>query len=499
MIVLAGVPMDSSYTNTRSFGSLAEQTAYFLSKTKYATDTATPCKTPWVFRVPWEADLLYDCNYVMYQNTTYGTKWFYGFITNIKFINPNCTELIIQLDVMQTWYFDYTLKSCFVEREHTLTDNIGEHLIAEPYGCGELVSETPSSPSFMSGQRAIILYAEDGGQGEGTIGGLFTGLSIMSAPLDSSGTGAVLDMLQTLEGEGKANNVVATYIMPDAFYTTGSSPVTRPFTVLKAQSTLGSYVPRNKKLLSYPYNRLSVYNGEGQTHDYRYEYFSGASCIFQLACAMGTSPEVVCIPVDYNSQSRAYDDMMTLSGWPQFSWVCDTYRTWLAINGNKLSTELLGKVVGDSTSYNILGGLSAGISKLSKGAGIPSGVTDDLSNRINETRNAIMQPNQGRGSAANNTMVAINAKNFYFEQVHTREDYAKVIDGIFDVYGYEVDTVKVPNVTGRPCWNYVKTGRCNAVGSVPFDDLTIINHIYNKGITFWHNDNVGDYSQNNSI
>lgn len=495
--ILSNVPLDNSYTNTLSFGSAAAQQAYFASKAKYAVGGMTPIKMESVIRVPFVADNLYDCNYIMFQNTNFGSKWFYAFITGIEYVNPNTSYITYELDVMQTWYFDYQLNQCFVEREHTNTDEIGEHLIAEPYGEGELVSEAPQSPDYMANQRAIVLYAGDDETGEGTIGGLFTGLTIMSAPLSAAGGGAILDLLQSLQNEGKANNVVATYIMPDAFYTTGATAESKTYAVPKQQISLGNYTPRNKKLLSYPYNKMMVYNTEGQQHDYRYEYFSGGVCTFRLSCAMGVSPEVICVPISYNNQNRAYDEMITLSGWPQFSWSCDTYRTWLAINGNKISNELWGKAVSNDASYNVLDTFSA------LGQTVGNLINDrtfaNIGSNAHTARQALMQPNQGRGSAASNTMVAIQAKNFYFQQVHTREDYAAVLDGLFDVFGYEVDTVKTPNIIGRPCWNYVKTRNCAATGKIPFNDLAKIKSIFNNGITFWHGDYVGDYSRNNAV
>lgn len=529
--VLSGVPLDNSYTNTLSFGDAGSQHSYFASKAKFAVATATPVRMQNRVRIPWEADSIYDCNYIMFQNTNFGAKWFYAFITEINYINPNCTEIGYELDVMQTWYFDYKLNTCFVEREHTLTDNVGEHLIAEPWGEGEQVSELAHIDPNLTAMRAVLLYAPDapapGGNGnndsedtdpfsesravgEGIIGGLFTALTIMSTPLSGAGSGAMLDLLHTLESEGKANNVVATYIMPNEFYTTGTDAVQNNFTTDKNQSTLGSYTPRNKKLLSYPYNFLRVDNSQGQSHDYRYEYFSGSSCSFLISCAMGTSPEVVCAPRNYNSQLVDYAEVITLSGYPQFSWACDTYRNWLAINGNKISDELWGMAASNDANYNLISGTSSLVSTLGSLAGATggprklagdaiSGIADSVNNNISTARQHLMQPNQGRGSSASATMVGIRAKNFYFAQVHVREDYAKVLDGIFDIYGYQVDALKVPNTSGRPSWNYVKTRTCNATGSIPFNDLSRIKAIYNKGITFWHGDYVGDYSRNNSV
>ena len=44
--------------------------------------------------------------------------------------------ITVQLDVMQTWYFDYTMRKCFVVREHTNDDTIGNNLIEENLATG---------------------------------------------------------------------------------------------------------------------------------------------------------------------------------------------------------------------------------------------------------------------------------------------------------------------------------------------------------------------------
>lgn len=53
----------------------------------------------------------------MYQNTHYSNKWFYAFILGMEYINDNTTRIQIATDVFQTWQFDVTYKSSFVERE----------------------------------------------------------------------------------------------------------------------------------------------------------------------------------------------------------------------------------------------------------------------------------------------------------------------------------------------------------------------------------------------
>ena len=69
------------------------------------------------------------------------------------------------------------------------------------------------------------------------------------------------------------------------------------------------------------------------------------------------------------------------------------------------------------------------------------------------------------------------------------------------MYGYKVTEIKIPNITGRQNWNYVKTN--NAIvesSSVPEIYLDEFKEMLNNGMTFWHNPQTFlDYSQSNPI
>jgi hypothetical protein len=89
---------------------------------------------------------------------------------------------------------------------------------------------------------------------------------------------------------------------------------------------------------------------------------------------------------------------------------------------------------------------------------------------------------------------------FYVEHKTIKSRYAKQIDDFFTMFGYKVNELKVPNITGRPYWNFVQTIDCNIDGSIPADDLDVIKNMFNKGVTFWHNGaNMGNYSLDNTI
>ena len=129
--LLTGVPIDSSYNHTVWFDSTAEQKAFFDGHVK--SDVVTSSGQTFTFsltgltnqrvernyisvNIPYA--LLLDINYVMFQNTMYdATKWFYGFVTNIEYVNTITTNVYYEIDLIQTFLFDFRLQNVRVDRE----------------------------------------------------------------------------------------------------------------------------------------------------------------------------------------------------------------------------------------------------------------------------------------------------------------------------------------------------------------------------------------------
>lgn len=139
--ILHNVPLDNTYRNTLYFESVSKQFGYFGSKTKYTLNNQSYQRVNRNrIRIEKTAEDLYDCNYIMFQNKAFGDKWFYAFITRpAEFVNTLVSEIEYEIDVLQTWSFDYTLKPCFVEREHSETDNAGDNTVPENLELGEYV------------------------------------------------------------------------------------------------------------------------------------------------------------------------------------------------------------------------------------------------------------------------------------------------------------------------------------------------------------------------
>lgn len=157
--ILKDCPLDTTYDHTVFFKAKAEQTTYFSSLTKYTLNNQTYQRVNKnTMRVQYKADDLYDCNYIMFQNTNFGNKWFYAFIKSVEYVNNITCQVEYEIDVMQTWFFDYTLGQCFVEREHSATDVAGDNTVPENLELGDYVSEDFDASGVL-GEKSIVVAA----------------------------------------------------------------------------------------------------------------------------------------------------------------------------------------------------------------------------------------------------------------------------------------------------------------------------------------------------
>lgn len=113
-----GVPFSNNYIDVLKFNNVAEQNSYFASLEHLKIEKMSYQRTNNSIRVPFEKDRILNYNYLSFKNKNYTDKVFYGFITSINYINPNCSEIIFEIDVFQTWQFQINYRKCYVNREH---------------------------------------------------------------------------------------------------------------------------------------------------------------------------------------------------------------------------------------------------------------------------------------------------------------------------------------------------------------------------------------------
>lgn len=159
--VMENIPITPSYNDTLYFASYSDQNTYFTSNVKYTFSNQMYQRVNKnTCRVEKNAENLYGCNYMRFKNYAYGNKWFYAFITQVEYINDNVSEITYEIDELQTWFFDMVLGECYVEREHSTSDNVGEHLLPEPVDIGDGICQD-ITPAGFSDLSIVLSFALD--------------------------------------------------------------------------------------------------------------------------------------------------------------------------------------------------------------------------------------------------------------------------------------------------------------------------------------------------
>lgn len=566
-------------TNQLDFKNKSEQFNYFAGK---RVRTYQKCKY-----VPREGEIfvkgyvddLMTCNYGYYTNTYNGTsKTFYFWIVGKDLVSRETTRLTIQLDLFQTWLFDWDLNTCMVERETVSDDTFGLHTIPEDFELGDYITCGKQEVEELKGDVCYLLAITDSSSGFGSkFGKTYSGFQFIFYKEDN--ISLMNTKIQELCDAGKADAIafistfpfnLMRYIFADGTWNLNSGSiiggvegiiskpityennVTEPFRFNKT-----SYRPRNNKCFIYPYNFLTVKNPSGGNVVLKFEQFEDINNIkFYLESVVTQSPRITLTPIGYCGKGYAIDDSIELQGFGLCSWNNDNYANWFAQNQNSINaqsanarnsysaqssvnsnnygnalennqTNMYKGVV--TTAGNVaseLGGMNfigAGATAVTGGINTALDYTQGKSNASNDLTNAnllnttnyqntmrsivasvkdaMVQPNTCKGDTSTSGLdMARGTNTFFLERTCVKPEYAKIIDMYFQMYGYQVNEVKVPTFNTREKWNYLKTVNCTATGEIPREDIEAINAMFNNGLTVWHNDSyMYMYNQDNEI
>lgn len=526
--LIRNCPLDPTQDHTILFSSAAQQTTYFTSTlTGYTLPKNTYQRVmSGKMRVAKSAEDLYNCNYLAFQNTTFNQKWFYAFVTEVAYVNNVTAEITYELDPMQTWLFDYELEACFVEREHSATDNVGDNLVPEDLETGDYITTEAiqnltladyTNPNIPVTNWKICLFAtrDDVGQeGQHYQYGIVSGLYPVFFDNSAVGAAAMEDWLELLPSSVLLANPVVCGVMMPPVMITAEDAVSRQVTVAVPSTLLrtdGTQV-KNNKCLTYPYNFLYATNYTGKGAVFRYEFFDQlqGNINFWLTGKVCPAPSLYLAPVNYKSPvtmligpaAANQDEAIELTGFPQVSWDIDSFKAWIAQNASSVTLAGLSAAQGMASSIGTataVGGAAAGAA----GAGLGSVVSLAVSGLI-----AAAMPPQAHGSMAGTAAFTSGRMTFGLYKKHITPEFATIIDDYFTRFGYACKKIKVPNRHARPEWNYVKTLGCcikasvtgsTVTGGLPASAMRQICEIYDRGITFWINpDHIGDYSYSNA-
>lgn len=508
--ILHNVPLENTYDHTIYFATAAAQNTYFAGLVKYNLTAYTYQRVnKGVMRVSGKADNYYDCNYLMFQNTNFGSKWFYAFITSVEYINNETTELTFEIDVIQTWLFDAHVEECFIERQHSITDAIGDNIVPETLATGEYIFNNYEPVTTMTDMCVVIAIVDTEGSSSGNLyDGIYGSAELyVYNSTDVTGINSKID-----EYTQAPDSIISMYMMPLILigsipanhklpYASGAIKNVVSKAAITKNDTLDGYTPKNAKMYTYPYNFYHVDNASGNDISLRYEFFDNLQPVLELSGTVTQPVQMTIRPDSYKgvpsySELGGYTSLNTevlqLNNFPMCSWNVDAYQAWIAQNSVPLILNTASQagqmVVSSAYSANPEGQLIGGTIGMA-------------ANLLSQFYQASIMADISKGNFNNGGVnTAIGKQQFYGGRCSVSRQYAKMIDDFFTMYGYAVKSIGRLNTHSRPHWNYVKTVGCVLTGSIPSDDTRKIISIYDRGITFWKNGNeVGNYALNNTV
>lgn len=508
--ILRNVPLDNSYTNSLYFASISAQTNYFLSMVKPDTSLGNLGSFSFTLenqsyqryakgslRIEIPSDLLYDCNYLMFRNDAFGNKWFYAFINTVTYVNNITSQVDYEIDILQTWFFDWERPTCYIIREHVTNDGIGANLLPEPINSD--IYEMVLKSKVVLGHRMLLVVGTEpipDGQESHLLGGIYTNLFYRVFDLTATAPSAIAEIIRSyVATEGNAIVSITEY---PAFIDDPANPSQTSQSV--AMSTnLSGYVPKNNKLLCYPYNFLRIFNNLGASHDYRFEFFeSSANCNFVIK---GTAfPKTTCMlyPTAYDGIAENTTESITYGSFSESPISTNVFDQWYAINKNQYNTALMND--GINAIVGVLGGgMMGGVNALASIGTTMVGAELNYQRREAQLKDLKASPAVLTTQSSNDTLNYVAGLiGYQIMQVSVKPEVAKSIDDYFTRYGYTVETIKTLSLNNRQNFTYIETGNIHISGTLPADSARGIENIFNKGVTFWSNPaNVGNYSVTN--
>jgi hypothetical protein len=318
-----------------------------------------------------------------------------------------------------------------------------------------------------------------------------------------------------------------------------------------------SYTPFNNKIYTYPYNMLVVKNSSGSNVVLKEELFMDKNQkLFDIASVLTQNPVISITPLFYDGKENAYDDSLTMADYGLCSWNNDNYANWFAQHQHSINAQstnatvsmqskntvasnnyenalsrrdtsaekgALTTAIGTLTSLgrgNVMGAAANGIGGAANTyldySQASQNAQNDLqnSNLLNTTdyennirslvasvQDAQIQPNTAKGSTSGCGLdMARQTATFWIQQVAIKPEYAAIIDMHWNMFGYKVNKVKLPQFKSRQKWNYLKTVNCSVFGELPHEDADELNNMFNNGLTVWHSEselNLHEYYQAN--
>lgn len=540
LMICADVPLDASQVRQLSFADKNEQYNYFRSKAIRVFTDFKYIREHRGVKVPVNAEEIGNACYLCFKNQARG-KWYYAFVTQVIYINPETSLLNFEIDVYQTFLFDMVIRDCDISREHVANDDFKTNTVQEPVDVGDYViahEEVQVLGDLESNYPFIILSAIDLLSDPGTLeepkvtaaqggvyGGLPSGVRAYLVEPHQWGTSSITAIMGALSSyPWVSQSILAIYAIP-SFGFSGTVTVRQsamgfnigvisdsssPFRSGAGSALIGweSKFPayKNKKMYTSQFSFIECLLPNGNRFVLKPEFIKDSAPVVMLVTTLIPAPNFYFYTPDY---CGAEEDFLlnanNISGFPCFPVQNNTYPLQTAQaeatntlvhsqNRSNIFWDTVGNVVQSVFTGDPLNVLSTGIDAYKNvRSEIQSSERDRQ--RIGQMQTNVSLTGASGGGLA--TIIASKKLEILYRWWTVKPEFAEKIEQFFDVYGYKVSRFGVPNLNSRPRYNYIKCNNVNVYGNIPNEFLQPLRNMFINGFTVWHDkNNVGTYGNN---
>lgn len=492
------VPFSSSQNNVLKFASKNDQITYMDSKVQFNISDVSYQRegNGEYIRVGKSMDSLYNCNYVMFQNSNYGTKWFYGFIEKLEWASPNVTRVFLKIDVYQTFQFDFTLEKSFIERQHFATDYY--NTLVDTPSSGELKSIFEYAETIL-GDYFILFNTDPTIEDPTTVSAYFPKIGAYSMPVYMcwcSSANQVSEIVQAVSNKGRADRIQACYYSPftggSAITTIGQHPKgdlnisydlnlvseITPNNLYKDITVNIDYIPTFKKELSYPYAKLEIVDKiTGKFIELDLSKFQDPlNPQFKIQGNVSELPEYKVIPKNYNGIEYSIENALVVQPKTEMPVFSNSYAKYL--KDNKTANLISGAMgvtgaIGSIATGNIAGAVGSFAS---------------IAQTLNADHVAKTQPNQVSGINGDGCEYVTLYPKIFFRLKIMDSNHMDIARNFWNMFGYPVRKLANVNPFTKK-YNFLKTVDCNIIAdSIPSEYQRELEDIFDKGVTIWTSD-----------
>lgn len=488
-----------------------------------------------------------DLNHFNYGVIIDDNMRYYIFITAIEWKSNGTAILHYQYDNWQTYCYRVEFEESYVEREHVYDDRYGRNIIDEGlpvdeykiykyngstsvdvlgneidgvmYCCTMVDTRDVIStqhnvqeplPATCQPSRnevsTMIIYSDDPemikwyiaravGQNKlDSIGGFYAVPKIAFNHIPHN-TGYDWNT-----GELEINYVGVNNNLPEMLSKTYQLP--HIFT----DNTGEDFEPLNAKTLTYPYCFCNYSNSNGSNLIGQFELSDNPGFVtFEYYFPIIEGNVSFGYLKNYDGVGKNFDKSLQGQTNIELPFVSNTFSAYMSANQNSIANQYdvieRNKVQKDmNTGINFASGLIGNALSGNVGGVVSSivGAGQSLINTDIETYNqranidSALRDVQSKGNISHGSFIGVGnitcgQNGFKSMIMHVPVENMRMIDDYFNMFGYKVNAIKIPQFDSRPYYNYIKTSGVNLIAEIPLDAIKDIKAMFDNGTTIWHN------------